>query len=161
MTSLTTAPPASTEPTVGSALTVGALALRPVPRLRPTTVPPGPRPPLRPALRVVEGGRAPGAVARRARYRRRRLAAATLLVAVVTTALFLANAVLAGSAGGGTPTSAAGTAPGAVHVVQPGDTLWSIARALDPGGDVRLTVDRLVALNGGAPLDVGQRLVLP
>jgi LysM repeat protein len=79
---------------------------------------------------------------------------------VLATALILANAVLAGSAGGGTPTSAAGTAP-AVHVVQPGDTLWSIARGLDPAADVRLTVDRLVALNGGAPLQVGQRLVLP
>ncbi|MGV3758849.1 MAG: LysM peptidoglycan-binding domain-containing protein [Actinomycetota bacterium] len=141
-------------------MTATAVDLR-SPRLRPTTVPPGPRSPQRPALRVIEGGRAPGAAARRATYRRRRLAAAALLVAVVTTALLLANAVLAGSAGGGTPTSAAGTAPAAVHVVQPGDTLWSVARDLDPAGDVRLTVDRLVALNGGAPLQVGQRLVLP
>lgn len=126
-------------------------------RLRPATVPPGRRPPQRPALRVVQGGRA---AARRATFRRRRLAAA-LLVAVVTTALVLASAALAGSAGGGTPTSAAGTAPAQVHVVQPGDTLWSVARGLDPTGDVRLTVDRLVALNGGAPLQVGQRLVVP
>lgn len=142
-------------------MTSAALDLRSAPRLRPTTVPPGPRRPSRPALRVIEGGRAPGAAARRARYRRRRIVAALLLVAVVTTALLLANAVLAGSAGGGTPTSAAGTAAAAVHVVQPGDTLWSIARDLDPAEDVRLTVDRLVALNGGSPLQVGQRLVLP
>jgi hypothetical protein len=141
-------------------MTATAVDLR-SPRLRPTTVPPGPRPPRRPALRVIEGGRAPGAAARRATYRRRRLAAVALLAAVVLTALLLANAVLAGSAGGGTPTTAAGTDRPAVHVVQPGDTLWSIARAERPGADVRLTVDRLVALNGGAPLQVGQELVLP
>jgi len=84
-----------------------------------------------------------------------------LLVAVVSTAILLANAVLAGSAGGGTPTSAAGSSAPAVHVVQPGDTLWSIARSIDPDGDVRVTVDRLAALNGRGPLQVGQQLVLP
>jgi len=131
------------------------------PRLRPTTVPPGPRPPRRPALWVIEGGRAPGATARRATFRRRRLAVVALLAAVALAALLLANAVLAGSAGGGTPTTAAGTDSPAVHVVQPGDTLWSIARDVQPSADVRLTVDRLVALNGGAPLQVGQELVLP
>jgi Tfp pilus assembly protein FimV len=99
-------------------------------------------------------------VAQQAVYRRRRIAAALLCVALVAT-LLLAGAVLARSAGGGAPASAAGTSSGAVHVVQPGDTLWSIARDLEPSGDVRLTVDRLVDLNGGAPLQVGQRLVLP
>ena len=142
-------------------MTSAALDLRSAPRLRPTTVPPGPRPPRRPALRVIEGGRAPGAAARQAAYRRRRVAAVALLAAVVLTALLLANAVLAGSAGGGTPTTAAGTARPAVHVVQPGDTLWSIAEELAPSADVRLTVDRLVSLNGRAPLQVGQELVLP
>lgn len=140
-----------------------ATAIRPLahPRLRPTTVPPGPGAPRRPALRVIEGGRAPGRVAQRAVYRRRRLAAAALLVAVLVTALLLANAVLAGAAGGGTPTPAAGTSSAEVHVVQPGDTLWSIAREIAPGQDARIVVDQLVALNGGAPLQVGQRLVLP
>ena len=143
-----------------------AAALQPRfhPRLQPTTPPPGPGSPRRPALRVIEGGRAPGVAARRAVYRRRRLVAVAALVAAVVAVLLLANAVLAGPAGGGTPTSAAGTSSAglaAVHVVQPGDTLWSIARQLSPEGDVRLTVDRLVSLNGGAPIQVGQRLVLP
>lgn len=47
-----------------------------------------------------------------------------------------------------------------LYVVQPGDTLWSIAAALKPGGDVRDTVDRLAELNGGSALTVGQRLAL-
>ena len=48
-------------------------------------------------------------------------------------------------------------------VVQPGDTLWSIASAVDGGGDVRAVVDRIQALNGlhGAELVPGQTLVLP
>jgi nucleoid-associated protein YgaU len=143
-----------------------AAALQPSAVRRPTTapltVPPGPGAPARPALRVLEGGRAPGRRAQQARYRRRRIAALALVVAVAATLVLLANAVLAGAAGGGTPSSAAGTSAVAeVHVVQPGDTLWSIARELSPDADVRITVDQLVRLNGGAPLQVGQRLVLP
>jgi Tfp pilus assembly protein FimV len=47
------------------------------------------------------------------------------------------------------------------YVVQPGDTIWSIARRLQPTGDVRALVDALVERNGGAALDVGQRLAVP
>ena len=57
------------------------------------------------------------------------------------------------AAGGSSPTSAAassaaGVAAAPTVVVQPGDTLWSIAAAVAPEVDVRITVDRLVALNG-------------
>ena len=45
--------------------------------------------------------------------------------------------------------------------MQPGETLWSIAGALRPSGDVRSLVRALARLNGGASLQVGQRLVLP
>jgi len=137
-----------------------AAALQLAPRTQPTTQPPGPGSPRRPALRVLEGGRAPSRLAQQAMYRRRRLVAVALLVLTTLVVLLLANAVVA-SAGGGTPVPAAGTPSSVVHVVQPGDTLWSIARDLEPNADVRLTVDRLVDLNGGAPLTVGQRLVLP
>ncbi len=58
-----------------------------------------------------------------------------------------------GSSGQGVPARA-------VYVVQPGDTIWSIAHQLDPSGDTRATVDRLVSLNGGATLEPGQRLRL-
>jgi len=50
---------------------------------------------------------------------------------------------------------------GATMVVQAGDTLWSIARALQPTGDVRPLVQRLSELNGGAALQVGQAVRLP
>jgi Tfp pilus assembly protein FimV len=43
-------------------------------------------------------------------------------------------------------------------VVQPGDTLWSIARRLQPSGDVRQLVDRLASRAGGAAVASGQRL---
>lgn len=33
------------------------------------------------------------------------------------------------------------------YTVQPGDTLWTIARRLDPDGDARVGVDRLMRLN--------------
>lgn len=138
-----------------------AAALQLAPRRQPTTVPPGPGPLVRPALRVFDGGRAPARLAQQALYRRRRLAAVALLVLTTVVVLLLANAVLARSAGGGAPAPAAGASSAALHVVQPGDTLWSIARQLDPAADVRVVVDRLVDLNGGAPLQVGQRLQLP
>jgi hypothetical protein len=59
--------------------------------------------------------------------------------------------------------AAASAAPAAqpVYVVQPGDTLWSIAASLHPDGDIRGTVDRLVERNGTAALQTGQRLWLP
>ena len=47
-----------------------------------------------------------------------------------------------------------------MHVVQPGDTLWTIAATIDTDGDVRDTVDRLAATNGGSALEVGQRLII-
>jgi hypothetical protein len=49
---------------------------------------------------------------------------------------------------------------GAVYVVQPGDTLWKIARELRPDGDPRPLVDRLIDVNGDQPLAVGERLRL-
>lgn len=51
--------------------------------------------------------------------------------------------------------SAAGRA---THVVGPGDSYWSVATQLDPEGDVRATVDRLVASNDGRALEVGDHI---
>lgn len=42
-----------------------------------------------------------------------------------------------------------------------GDTMWGIARRIQPTGDLRPLVDRLVALNGSADLVPGQAVVLP
>ena len=47
-----------------------------------------------------------------------------------------------------------------LYIVQPGDTLWSIASSLTDG-DIGSFVDELIALNGAVSVDVGQSLVLP
>ena len=46
------------------------------------------------------------------------------------------------------------------YVVQSGDTLWSIASSLTDG-NLRQFVRTLTKLNGGASIDVGQRLIIP
>ncbi len=48
-------------------------------------------------------------------------------------------------------------------VVQPGDTLWSIASARYPGDDVRIRVQDIEQANGlaGPTIEVGQSLRLP
>ncbi len=48
----------------------------------------------------------------------------------------------------------------ATHVVQPGDTLWNLARRLQPEGDVRPLVARLLYSHGTGPLVPGQRVRL-
>jgi hypothetical protein len=64
------------------------------------------------------------------------------------------------------------TLPATVHapatgaqtvVVQPGDTLWAIASQVAPKTDPRVTVQRIIALNGLRNADVvaGQQLALP
>jgi Tfp pilus assembly protein FimV len=109
-------------------------------------------------------------------YRRRRLLTLLVLAAALV-ALIAVGARVVGGAGAEPVRTAPGAAPvvhdpaafgasgsqpppGAVYIVQPGDTLWSIAVALAPGSDTRDEVDRLAALNGGAALEVGQRLRL-
>jgi Tfp pilus assembly protein FimV len=51
-------------------------------------------------------------------------------------------------------------APRVHYVVQPGDTLWSIATEVAPDEDPRVVVDALRAANGGPDLEVGERLVI-
>lgn len=47
-----------------------------------------------------------------------------------------------------------------VHIVEAGDTVWSIARGWNPHGDIRSLVDRLVAQQHGRTLQPGDRLEL-
>ena len=65
----------------------------------------------------------------------------------------------------GLAVAARGSAPPAAMtvVVQPGDTLWSIAAARYPADDVRTRVDDIEQANGlrGPTIQVGQRLRLP
>ena len=59
--------------------------------------------------------------------------------------------------------AASGPTAGAHQVLtaQPGDSYWSLAAKVSPGGDLRSTVDELVSANGGHDLRVGDRIVLP
>jgi nucleoid-associated protein YgaU len=107
---------------------------------------------------VLEGGRAPARLAQQAVVRRRLFVVGITLLALVALLFVLAPAAVARIAGGGPP--AAGD-PSPTVVVQPGDTLWSIAAAVAPDTDVRITVDQLVAINGDSPIVPGQELELP
>jgi hypothetical protein len=73
--------------------------------------------------------------------------------------------VMAGKAGaalGGSPLAVPERHPAASQsVVQPGDSLWSIAAELEPGRDPRPVVDQLTAARGGAPLVPGEVVTLP
>lgn len=53
--------------------------------------------------------------------------------------------------------------PDTTVVVQPGDTLWSIATEHYPSDDVRVRVEDIERANGlqGPVIQVGQTLVLP
>jgi hypothetical protein len=96
-----------------------------------------------------------------ATYRRRRLAAL-----VVVVGLAIAAWAALGALGGVLTTPVRSTPPpnavdgAAVVEVAPGDTLWSIARRLQPEGDPRPLVDRLAASNGGPVVRAGDRLVV-
>lgn len=106
-------------------------------------------------------GPQPGSV-----YRSRRIVAAALFLGIL-----LAGSWTLGALGGGPLTASeadSGATPLVVqpvsrttHVVASGDTLWSIARGLQPMGDVRPLVDALAEARGGRPLQVGERIVLP
>jgi Tfp pilus assembly protein FimV len=128
---------------------------------------------VRPALRLVRNVARPSDAV----YRRRRLFAVVLLagfaLAVAGVAFALTSgetapfSVRAGAASGALVEDPAAfgaghTSPpaGSFYVVQPGDTLWSIACELAPAGDIRAEVDRLQDLNGSAALQAGQRLRL-
>ena len=82
------------------------------------------------------------------------------LLLVLATLVLVAFSIgrTSADAGSGTPRVARPTT-----VVQPGETLWEIARRVAPGADPRATVERLTRLNhlGGGPIVAGQRLVLP
>jgi LysM repeat protein len=47
-----------------------------------------------------------------------------------------------------------------VHVVQPGETMWSIAESQGVR-NVSAVVDRMVRANGSATIHVGQELAVP
>jgi hypothetical protein len=104
-----------------------------------------------------------GSMSRTRVRRRRRIAAALGSVAVA----IVLSAPVAGALGRHAQASSTKVPPARrweqVVVVQPGDTVWSIAEAAADGADPRALVDAIVTRNG---IDVGavvpgQSLVIP
>jgi hypothetical protein len=93
----------------------------------------------------------------RVRLTRRGRALSRTLAIVLVVAVFLL--VAPGLARGDGPDR---PVPRVTYVVEPGDTLWSIARQVAPGSDPRPVVDGLIKANdvrGG--LQAGQELSIP
>lgn len=118
--------------------------------------------PQRRHLRVVADGERIARPPTAATYRRRRAFALVLAFAVLVLAKVLVGWLGSGPLSAPEPAASVETRPVAAsaYVVRPGDTLWSIARRLQPEGDVRPLVQHLDGELDG-PLRVGQRLVLP
>jgi hypothetical protein len=123
------------------------------------TVRPSADRPRRPLATPPRGRRVAGRRSARRRAHRRVVGGASLLVVVV-----MGVAALSAASGDGPPTDASDRpAPVAsvAYVVRAGDTLWSIAREIQPQGDVRPLVDVLSAQRGGAPLLPGDVVAWP
>ncbi|MEY2417741.1 MAG: hypothetical protein QOG90_421 [Actinomycetota bacterium] len=97
-------------------------------------------------------------------YRRRRIAVLLCAAAVIACG-WMGLHRLAGASGGG-PLTAAGQpvsidATFASHsrvIVQPGDTMWTLARRAQPTGDIRPLVASMEAKRHGRPLQVGETI---
>lgn len=92
------------------------------------------------------------------------LGAAWMMGAIMSRQSGGAHAGVIGSAVTDAQTEALGPlkpASEVVYVVQPGDTLWSIARRLDPAGDERPMVDRLASRLHGASIYPGEVIQIP
>jgi hypothetical protein len=126
---------------------------------------PGVRHPTRPA------GQVPAARPDQATYWRRRALVLMAAVVVLAGLVVVAGRALDGVMSWRTTTSTQST-PDAVastvsasdaaevYVVEPGDTLWSIAERIAPGEDPRPIVHVLAQRAGGSGLRPGQRLSL-
>jgi Tfp pilus assembly protein FimV len=125
-----------------------------------------PAPTRRPHPRPVPVERPRRLPDRATRVRRRRLAVLVAAIALVGVLLLVGQALVSLTRAGPTSTPepvrvSDEPVAGQRYVVQPGDTLWSIAAAIAPGSDPRPVVDALRAANGDdASLDVGEVLTL-
>ncbi len=89
-------------------------------------------------------------------YAIRRLVAAGLALALV----FVVGQMVAASMTANPAHPSVSQGP-SVHIVQPGESLWSIAQRERPHADMAQLVDELLRLNGSSTIRVGQELILP
>ena len=97
--------------------------------------------------------------------RRGRIVVAALITAsvvLVAALAWLAGTARAEAAGSGSPASAVYHSLRSV-VVQPGQSLWTIATQADPAGDPRAVMQEIIDINAlhGTSVEPGQRLWLP
>jgi LysM domain-containing protein len=97
--------------------------------------------------------------------RRGRIVVAALITACVVLVValaWLAGTARAEAAGSGSPASAVYHSLRSV-VVQPGESLWTIATQADPAGDPRTVMQEIIDINAlhGTSVQPGQRLWLP
>ena len=119
-----------------------------------------------PSVRATRGGTSAARSSAARRPRSLRLTRRGRALLFLCASSLLAGAVIGSGQWAGASDS---TGPGdvgpatAVVVVQPGESLWSIAQAVAPGADPRETVLRLRELNGMASAVVvpGQSIVVP
>ena len=105
--------------------------------------------PVRPAVQPVAASRRSASV-----YRRRRMAV------VAATVFAVASILLATGAFATQPTSENLRTIPRTHVVEAGDTLWSIARGYAPTGNISEFV-RELARENGVDIEVGQVIRIP
>jgi len=130
---------------------------------------PGPR-----AVRAQASSASSDSRPDRATYVRRRLAALVFLVTLVLSVGLAARHGLAARGDGPASTSTGGRATSSAelaaitgvqadgtYVVQPGDSMWTIAARVHRGSDLAGYVDALVALHGGSAIAPGERIRLP
>jgi len=105
---------------------------------------------------------APRRSAVRLTRRGRRLARTLVVLLALLTALTVS---LVGRGGVGQASDAPATSATTTVVVQPGQTLWQVARAVSKDADPRETLARIQELNNlpgaGAVIHPGQQLVVP
>lgn len=84
-------------------------------------------------------------------------------IALVLLTVALTSGVATAAGQGAVATAEPGSTGTGIHVVRPGETLWSIAHVVAPGADPRGTVSRIMDLNGMASASVaaGRALVVP
>lgn len=115
----------------------------------------------RPALAAGGVPRARRSAVRLTR-RGRRLARTAVVLLALLTALVLS---LVGHGGVGQASDSRATSATTTVVVQPGQTLWQVARSVSTDADPRETLARIQELNNlpgaGAVLHPGQQLVVP
>lgn len=92
-------------------------------------------------------------------YVRRRVLVGIAAVVMAIVAVSFASTQFADAGQGIPPVSDGGST--SVVIVQPGDTLWSLARDVQPDGDVRPLVAQLARSHGGSSLRAGDRIALP